>query len=76
MFSAPITGQNKVNFLKNWEAHPVPTYRDTIYKYGHSINDWFVYLDKNEIMVDDINPLCHPSCRKKVYINGIHFLKL
>ena len=54
MFSAPITGQNEVDFLKNWKSHPVPTDRDTISKYNRSKNDWVVYLDNNEIMVDDI----------------------
>jgi hypothetical protein len=47
-------GQEELTFLKNWKSYPVPTDKDTIYKYNSAQNDWFVYLEEDEIRVDDV----------------------
>lgn len=54
MISVTITGQTDKIFLKNWKSYPIPTDPDTIQMYNWDKNDWVVYLDGNEIMVDDI----------------------
>ena len=46
------TKKENITFLKNWKSYPVPTDNDTLYQYSWG-NDWFVYLDKDEIMVDE-----------------------
>jgi len=54
MISFSTFGQENLTFLKNWKSYPVPTNEDTIYKYSFAQNDWFVYLDGDEIRVDDV----------------------
>jgi hypothetical protein len=53
MISFSTFGQENLTFLKNWKSYPVPTDEDTIYKYSSAQNDWFVYLDGDEIRVED-----------------------
>ena len=57
MISLSTFGQENLTFLKNWKHYPVPTtdeVRSNAPEYNHSQNDWVVYLDEDEIRVDDV----------------------
>ena len=67
MFSLLTFGQENMTFLKNWKSYPVPTtdeVKNNIQEYNHSKNDWIVYLDEDEIRVDDVrNYKRNPSAK-------------
>ena len=57
MISLSTFGQENLTFLKNWKHYPVPTtdeVRSNAPEYNYSQNDWVVYLDEDEIRVDDV----------------------
>jgi len=57
MISLSSSGQENFTFLKNWKNYPVPTtdeVKNNMQEYNHSKNDWVVYLDEDEIRVDDV----------------------
>jgi hypothetical protein len=43
-------GQESLTFLRNWNTYDIPT---NLIGYNSSKNDWFLYLDKDEIRVID-----------------------
>lgn len=50
IISLSTYGQESPIFLKNWNTYPIP---ENIMGFNHAKNNWFVYLDKNEIRVID-----------------------
>jgi hypothetical protein len=52
--STSVIGQDNKEFLNNWKSYPVPTDPDVFYNYAQDENDWLVYLENNEIKVDEI----------------------
>jgi hypothetical protein len=49
--------KENTTYLKSWESYTIPTIdevRNNYTEYNHAPNDWVVYLDENEIRVDDV----------------------
>jgi hypothetical protein len=67
MISFSTFGQDSRTFLKNWKSYPVPTIdevENNRQEYNYSQNDWVVYLDEDEIRVDDIrNHIKNPEAK-------------